>query len=173
MRFRVFCSSDLSFPQSGATLPAGVVSVRGAAYAGEADIVGVEISVDDGKSWQAAEFIGPHNPICLAPMGIPMAGARSWIIHDHGAGHGQQRPGSARDSPLERAWLWQQRHQRTRRCSYYSIGFGAFLDCGHAYGYDHERELFIQSSSLLADNTIYHLCPFLRFSRGACAGSCF
>lgn len=54
--------SVITSPQNGAQLPAGVVSVRGAAYAGEADVVGVEISVDEGKTWNAAEFIGPHEP---------------------------------------------------------------------------------------------------------------
>ncbi len=50
----------ITAPENGAILPGGMVVVRGAAYAGEADVAKVEISVDDGKSWQPAEFIGPH-----------------------------------------------------------------------------------------------------------------
>jgi len=52
--------SIITAPENGATLSPGNVAVRGAAYAGERDVVGVEVSVDDGKSWQAADFIGPH-----------------------------------------------------------------------------------------------------------------
>lgn len=52
--------SIITSPETGATFSRGVVIVRGAAYAGEADIVSVEVSVDDGATWHAAEFIGPH-----------------------------------------------------------------------------------------------------------------
>jgi len=50
----------ITAPENGATLPRGLIAVRGAAYAGEADVVKVEVSVDDGQNWQAAKFIGPH-----------------------------------------------------------------------------------------------------------------
>jgi DMSO/TMAO reductase YedYZ molybdopterin-dependent catalytic subunit len=45
-------------PLNGQTLPPGVVAVRGAAYAGEAAIKGVDISVDDGQTWNPATLIG-------------------------------------------------------------------------------------------------------------------
>jgi len=45
-------------PGNGGTLPAGIVAVRGAAYAGEAGIETVDISVDDGRTWKAASLIG-------------------------------------------------------------------------------------------------------------------
>ncbi|MEJ2038756.1 MAG: sulfite oxidase [Desulfosarcinaceae bacterium] len=54
--------SIITFPENGATLAAGTVAIRGAAYAGETDIERVEVSVDDGRTWQPAEFIGPHAP---------------------------------------------------------------------------------------------------------------
>lgn len=44
------------------TKPRGVVAVRGAAYAGEAGIAKVEISIDQGKNWIEARFIGPKEP---------------------------------------------------------------------------------------------------------------
>jgi DMSO/TMAO reductase YedYZ molybdopterin-dependent catalytic subunit len=44
-------------PTMAETLPAGVVPIRGAAYAGEAGIRQVEISVDDGLSWQNARLL--------------------------------------------------------------------------------------------------------------------
>lgn len=43
--------SVISGPLDGASLKAGKVSVHGAAWAGEADIVKVEISTDGGASW--------------------------------------------------------------------------------------------------------------------------
>jgi DMSO/TMAO reductase YedYZ molybdopterin-dependent catalytic subunit len=47
-------------PAGGRTLAAGVVPIRGAAYAGEAGVAKVEVSVDQGAVWHPAEFIGPE-----------------------------------------------------------------------------------------------------------------
>lgn len=52
--------SIITFPDNGASLAAGTVIIRGAAYAGETDVAKIEVSVDDGNTWQPAEFIGPH-----------------------------------------------------------------------------------------------------------------
>ena len=49
-------------PVKGQVLSAGIVSIRGAAYAGEAGIKKVEVSVDDGASWHPAELIGLEQP---------------------------------------------------------------------------------------------------------------
>jgi len=46
--------------EAGETLRAGLVQVRGVAFSGGSPVTGVEISVDGGKTWQAAEFFGPH-----------------------------------------------------------------------------------------------------------------
>lgn len=54
--------SIITSPENGATLHLGRIAVRGAAYAGETEVARVEVSVDDGATWQAAEFIGPHAP---------------------------------------------------------------------------------------------------------------
>jgi DMSO/TMAO reductase YedYZ molybdopterin-dependent catalytic subunit len=45
-------------PVPNETLPAGVVPIRGAAYAGEAGIDHVEVSVDEGLNWHPARLIG-------------------------------------------------------------------------------------------------------------------
>jgi hypothetical protein len=47
-------------PEKDQVLSAGIVAVRGAAYAGEAGIEKVEVSVDLGESWHLAELIGPE-----------------------------------------------------------------------------------------------------------------
>jgi imidazole glycerol phosphate synthase subunit HisF len=44
----------------GETLPAGPITVLGAAYGGEDDIQAVDVSVDGGENWSTAEFIGPN-----------------------------------------------------------------------------------------------------------------
>ena len=43
-------------------LPTGPVVILGAAYCGEKAIEKVEVSVDDGRTWRQASFIGPNEP---------------------------------------------------------------------------------------------------------------
>ncbi|MBW2436514.1 MAG: sulfite oxidase [Deltaproteobacteria bacterium] len=47
-------------PENAETLPAGIVPIRGAAYAGVTGIQAVDVSVDDGRTWQPARLIGPE-----------------------------------------------------------------------------------------------------------------
>jgi DMSO/TMAO reductase YedYZ molybdopterin-dependent catalytic subunit len=54
--------SIITRPLAGATLAAGTVVVLGAAYAGEAAVTGVEVSVDGGATWRTAQLIGPDEP---------------------------------------------------------------------------------------------------------------
>jgi sulfite oxidase len=54
--------SIITQPENGDEVNAGVVTVLGAAYAGESDVKRIEISTDNGATWAAAEFIGPHEP---------------------------------------------------------------------------------------------------------------
>ena len=48
--------SVISGPLDGSTLKAGKLTVHGAAWAGEAEVVKVEVSIDGGSSWNAAEL---------------------------------------------------------------------------------------------------------------------
>jgi len=59
---RIKVKSIITQPLSGETLEAGPITILGAAYAGEVDIGRVEVSVDNGMSWEVAELIGPHEP---------------------------------------------------------------------------------------------------------------
>jgi DMSO/TMAO reductase YedYZ molybdopterin-dependent catalytic subunit len=52
--------SIITQPVDGDRLPAGSITVLGAAYGGETDIESVEVSIDNGKTWNTVEFIGPH-----------------------------------------------------------------------------------------------------------------
>jgi len=49
-------------PEKDQILSAGIVPIRGAAYAGEAGIEKVDVSVDHGATWQPAELIGLEQP---------------------------------------------------------------------------------------------------------------
>jgi DMSO/TMAO reductase YedYZ molybdopterin-dependent catalytic subunit len=49
-------------PIKGQTFSAGVIPIRGAAYAGETAVKKVEVSVDGGASWTPAAFVGPEEP---------------------------------------------------------------------------------------------------------------
>ena len=46
-------------PENCEALPAGIVPIRGAAYAGQAGIQTVDVSVDDGRTWNPARLVGP------------------------------------------------------------------------------------------------------------------
>ena len=54
--------SIITEPLNGERLSAGVVAIRGSAYAGKAGIKRVEVSVDDGRRWIAANLIGLEAP---------------------------------------------------------------------------------------------------------------
>ena len=52
--------SIITQPLQGESLPAGPVTILGAAYAGEEGIERVEVSVDNGSTWRPAAFLGPR-----------------------------------------------------------------------------------------------------------------
>ena len=54
--------SIITQPEIDEILPIGTVTILGAAYAGETDVDKVEISTDNGNTWQLATFIGPDEP---------------------------------------------------------------------------------------------------------------
>jgi DMSO/TMAO reductase YedYZ molybdopterin-dependent catalytic subunit len=54
--------SLIAVPQEGATVGAGSVTIQGVAWGGEVKVVNVEVSVDDGKSWEPARLVGEDQP---------------------------------------------------------------------------------------------------------------
>ena len=52
--------SVISSPADGETLPAGPLSVRGFAFAGEREVARVEVSTDGGRTWTVAELGREH-----------------------------------------------------------------------------------------------------------------
>ena len=55
-------NSIITQPLPGERRPAGRIVVLGAAYAGEDHVAKVEVSSDNGATWQLAAFIGPDEP---------------------------------------------------------------------------------------------------------------
>ena len=54
--------SIITQPEADEILPMGNITILGAAYAGEKHVEKVEISTNDGNTWQPAAFIGPDEP---------------------------------------------------------------------------------------------------------------
>jgi DMSO/TMAO reductase YedYZ molybdopterin-dependent catalytic subunit len=54
--------SFMTQPLAGERFSTGIVPIRGAAYAGEGRIKRVEVSVDNGQTWKAADLIGLDVP---------------------------------------------------------------------------------------------------------------
>jgi DMSO/TMAO reductase YedYZ molybdopterin-dependent catalytic subunit len=58
----IHSKSIITQPLNGETVSTGLIPLRGAAYAGEAGIMRVEVSVDNGKTWQEARVISAQEP---------------------------------------------------------------------------------------------------------------
>jgi len=54
--------SLIAMPQEGQTVKAGHVTVQGVAWSGEAKVVKVEVSIDEGKTWEPARLVGEDHP---------------------------------------------------------------------------------------------------------------
>ncbi|SLM47267.1 putative Sulfite:cytochrome c oxidoreductase, subunit A [Nitrospira japonica] len=54
--------SLIAAPPEGATVPLAPVMIQGAAWGGESKILSVEVSLDEGKNWQTARFVGEEHP---------------------------------------------------------------------------------------------------------------
>jgi len=54
--------SLVTAPADGESVPIGPIAVKGVAWAGEARVVKVEVSVDGGTSWESARLLGEEHP---------------------------------------------------------------------------------------------------------------
>ncbi len=57
---RLNVKSVIASPGDGSTARPGTIPVHGVAWAGEADVTGVDISTDGGKTWAPAELGADH-----------------------------------------------------------------------------------------------------------------
>jgi len=49
-------------PESGQNVPVGLVKIQGVAWAGEAKVDKVELSMDEGRTWETARLLGKDRP---------------------------------------------------------------------------------------------------------------
>lgn len=54
--------SLIAAPQEGETAKSGPVTIQGMAWSGEAKVVKVEVSLDEGKTWEPARLVGEDRP---------------------------------------------------------------------------------------------------------------
>lgn len=54
--------SLIAAPQEGETVKSGPVTIQGMAWSGEAKVVKVEVSLDEGKTWEPARLVGEDRP---------------------------------------------------------------------------------------------------------------
>ena len=54
--------SLIAAPQEGETVKSGPVAIQGMAWSGEAKVVKVEVSLDEGKTWESARLLGEEHP---------------------------------------------------------------------------------------------------------------
>jgi len=54
--------SLIAAPEEGETVKGGPVMIQGVAWGGEAGVVKVEVSFDEGKIWEPARLVGEENP---------------------------------------------------------------------------------------------------------------
>lgn len=92
--------SIITQPLAGETLTAGTIVVLGAAYAGEDRVARVDVSLDGGATWRAAQFIGPDEPFAW----------RQWQVVWRDAGPGEYTlmacatDDRGRRQPLQAEW---------------------------------------------------------------------
>ncbi|OGW49406.1 MAG: hypothetical protein A2V62_00830 [Nitrospirae bacterium RBG_19FT_COMBO_58_9] len=54
--------SLIAAPQEGETVKSGPVTIQGMAWSGEAKVVKVDVSFDEGKTWEPARLVGDDRP---------------------------------------------------------------------------------------------------------------
>ena len=55
-------NSLVATPQEGQRVQPGPVTIQGVAWGGEAKVMKVEVSIDEGKSWEPARLVGEDHP---------------------------------------------------------------------------------------------------------------
>ncbi len=54
--------SLIAAPKEGSTVGLGPLTIQGVAWSGEAKVVKVEVSLDEGRTWDVARFVGEDRP---------------------------------------------------------------------------------------------------------------
>ena len=59
---KMIVKSLVAAPQEGETVKAGSITIQGVAWSGEVKVVKVEVSIDEGKTWEPARLVGEDQP---------------------------------------------------------------------------------------------------------------
>jgi sulfite oxidase len=101
--------SLITTPAAGASLPVGKVAVGGFAWAGENDITKVDVSIDNGVTWQAARLTGEQARFSWRRFEFEFAAARpqSYLILSRATDNkGNVQPAVSQWNPS--GYLWNQ-----------------------------------------------------------------
>ena len=101
--------SLITQPSHGASVAAGGVDVAGFAWAGEADVAGVDISIDNGATWQPARLVGERSRYTWRRFEFTFTATRSescLILSRATDANGQTQPAVAQWNPS--GYLWNQ-----------------------------------------------------------------
>ena len=101
--------SLITTPLEGATLAPGPIDVAGFAWAGEADIASVDVSVDHGATWQPAKLVGEQQRYSWRRFEFSFAAGRpaSYLILSRATdSHGDVQPAVSHWNPS--GYLWNQ-----------------------------------------------------------------
>ena len=101
--------SLITSPANGASFPAGKVAVAGFAWAGEHDIKAVDVSVDNGATWQAARLTGEQARFAWRRFEFEFAATKpqSYLILSRATdSQGNMQPAVSQWNPS--GYLWNQ-----------------------------------------------------------------
>jgi len=101
--------SLITSPANGASMPAGKVGVAGFAWAGENDIAKVDVSSDNGATWQAARLTGEQARFTWRRFELEFAAAKpqSYLILSRATdSKGNVQPAMSQWNPS--GYLWNQ-----------------------------------------------------------------
>lgn len=99
--------SLIAAPAEGATVGRGPVTIQGVAWAGDAAVEKVEVSVDDGKTWDVARLVGEEQRYAWRQwqyLWTPKAPGATAILCRATDGRGETQPASTAWNPS--GFLW-------------------------------------------------------------------
>ena len=93
--------SIITQPLKDEQVPAGLIPIRGAAYAGEDGVKQVEVSIDNGQTWNSARLIGLEAPYAWRHWEYLWDAQRKGVCYHHVTGNQHKRGTAARYGKLE------------------------------------------------------------------------
>ncbi|MFO0707801.1 MAG: sulfite oxidase [Nitrospira sp.] len=99
--------SLIASPEDGTRVGRGPVTVQGVAWSGDAPVAKVEVSFDDGKTWESARLVGPDEPYAWRQWQVlwkPQGGGTATIYCRATDAEGQVQPQTSPWNPSGFIW---------------------------------------------------------------------